>query len=80
MSGMEPGRPKIEWREAQYIWNGTRILNDHGVEFLVYEFCPYRDGTIVLRTSRRKNHVVHHGFILVKGTDLIRCRVEKEDQ
>jgi hypothetical protein len=80
MSGIEPGRPKIEEREAQYIWNGTRILSEHGVESTVTGVAPQPDGSIVLLTERPKDGIVQAGYLIVQPTDLIRCRVEDEDR
>jgi hypothetical protein len=34
-SGIEPGRPHIEWQDAEYVSVGAVILNEHGQEFVV---------------------------------------------
>lgn len=79
MSGYEPGRPKIEEREAAYIWNGTRILLGYGVEWLVVGWHRVDDG-IQFDLIRQAGERVIFDEVTMLGTDLIRCRVEEEDR
>lgn len=80
MSGYEPGRPKIEMREAAYIWNGTRILTDTGVEWTVTDVYGVTGDRVLFQLERDTSN----GPVMVDATyadtDLIRCRVEEEDR
>ena len=74
VSGYEPGHPKIEWRDAEFIWVGTRLLNAHGQEFVVTGTGTGEDGHTLLFVVDHKNgrHTLTESAY--------RCRVEPEDR
>ena len=81
MSGIEPGRPKIEEREAHLIWNGTRILLGSGVEWIVEGHeTSERGPDYLLWLIIRRPGAESSDRMLFHDTDLIRCRVEEEDR
>lgn len=86
MSGYEPGRPKIEEREAHLIWNGTRVLLDGGVEWTVtdwvdVESVPMADEhDLIFYLEREVNGETQRVRRPVQQYSLIRCRVEDEDR
>jgi hypothetical protein len=67
---MEPGRPRIEWRDAPYIWVGTRVLNEHGREFTVTSVGG-ADGLHVVDGDGNQHVLPGSRF---------RCRVEDQDR
>ena len=77
--GMNPGRPRIEEREAHLIWNGTRILTHAGVEWTVIQAGPAPDepGATLLITEREGGYTMPFWFA---DTFKVRCRVEDEDR
>lgn len=80
MSGYEPGRSRIEEREAQYIWVGTRILLGAGVEWTVTDVFGHVAGRTLMELTRSKGEgveVIESDFI---DSEPIRCRVEKEER
>jgi hypothetical protein len=78
MSGMEPGRAKIEEREAASIWNGTRILVDGGVEWTVIDWTPSRDDRddLVFHLERKVNGEKQRVRRPMQALSLVRCRVD----
>lgn len=81
MSGYEPGRPKIEEREAHLIWNGTRMLDDNGVEWTLVQVRDFPEpDTLIFDVTRPGYCDGEPVSKFVKGSDLIRCRVEEEDR
>lgn len=88
MSGYEPGRPKIEEREGAFIWSGTRVLTDTGVEWYVYDTESLGKDGVRLHVKRavkvRFADFDTEGFdfdtIDLGDYETIRCRVEDEDR
>lgn len=86
MNGYEPGRPKIEEREAEYITNGTQILVDGGVEWTVHDWTyapPWSgepEGTLIFYLQREVNGRTQAVRRPVAPGELIRCRVPENER
>jgi hypothetical protein len=83
MGGMEPGRARIEEREVGSIWSGTRVLLDHGVEWIVRDIVPagsaYNEpkGTYIMHLERDVDGEPKTLRRPVQLLELMRCRVDK---
>lgn len=81
MSGIEPGRPKIEEREASFIIKGTRLILDAGVEWTVTHVdvgeTPDRTTLDLERTAGER---IIERFLDVPDSMKFRCRVEDNDR
>jgi hypothetical protein len=76
MSGIEPGRPKTEEREAQYIWNGTHVLLGSGVDWKVVANERISVNAVTLHLQREAGGRPITSEVTMLPADLLRCRVE----